>query len=363
VNKDKPVSVDVVCGGCSEEHDVSILSGVAIANALLEGSSTSHVHVVFISPKGEWFRSSGRLIEPMDEDGVRALSREGLRIHPSIDPTRREYLAESGAVRFPDVFFPVLHGRNGEDGAIQGVFQLAGVPCVGCGVVGGACGMDKDVSRRLFASVGLPLLPWMTLSLNEWDNERHKIWPHIVDDLGSFVFVKPVAQGSSVGISKVKSVGEFETAMGVAFSYGERVIIEKAASVREIEVAVLGNLDVKVSVPGEVIPGETAAFYDYQDKYLSGQTRLEIPARLNPGVADDIRDMAVRAFRVIGARGLSRVDFFVERESGEIYINEINTFPGFTRFSMYPKLWENEGLNFPDLIKRLVALALAESTK
>jgi len=251
--------------------------------------------------------------------------------------------------------FPLIHGWGGEDGRLQGALELAGIPYVGAGVLGSACGMDKATSRILFAASGLAVCPWLTLPASDYQTDAGG-WQHrIVDRLGLPLFVKPSSGGSSLGITKVSDAGEVGAALELAFKHDTQVVVEEALDAREIECAVLGNAEPKASGLGEIEPSRE--FYDYQAKYEDERSILRIPAPLPPDVAGIIRQQALTAYRALRLAGFARVDFLLERGSERIYINEVNTLPGFTPISMFPKLWEAEGLSYPELVKQLVALA------
>ena len=264
-------------------------------------------------------------------------------------------VADDGTRREVDVVFPVLHGPYGEDGTIQGMLELAGVPYVGTGVLGSAVGMDKAIQKVLFRAAGLPAVSHEVVYEREWEDDREGVEAR-ASALGLPVFVKPATLGSSVGITKVKDAGDLPGAIEEALSYARKAVVEQSMEgAREIECGVLGNDDPVASLPGEIIPdGE---FYDYRAKYLDHGTRLEVPAQLSGSVVDEIQRMAVAAFRAIDAAGMARVDFFL-RDPNEIVINEINTIPGLTSVSMYPKLWEASGVPYAELVDRLVELAL-----
>jgi len=256
-----------------------------------------------------------------------------------------------------DAVFPVLHGPYGEDGTIQGLLELANVPYVGAGVLASAVGMDKAVAKMLFAVHGLPVSDYLAFTRHEWDTERNGWHDRLLDRLGLPLFVKPANLGSSVGISKVKAAGDLDDAILHALEFDRKVIVEAAVpDAREIECAILGNDDPDASVPGEVRPGRE--FYDYEAKYLDSGSTLVIPAPLTPTHTDEVRRLAVAAFRAIDGAGLARVDFLQNSRTGDLYLNEINTMPGFTTISMYAKLWEASGLTYPALLDRLIALAL-----
>jgi D-alanine-D-alanine ligase len=278
----------------------------------------------------------------------------------SREPGDAALVGDDGSRREIDVVFPVLHGPYGEDGAIQGMLELAGVPYVGAGVLASAVGMDKAVQKVLFVAADLPVVPHEVVLEREWEEDREAVEARGAG-LGLPLFVKPATLGSSVGISKVKRLDELAPALEEALSYSRKALIERSMEgFREIECAVLGNDDPVASVPGEVIPpGE---FYDYRAKYLEEGTMLEVPARLPQVVTEEVQRMAVAAFRAIDASGMARVDFFY-REPDELVVNEINTIPGFTTVSMYPKMWEASGMSYPDLVDRLVELAIERHEK
>jgi D-alanine-D-alanine ligase len=255
-----------------------------------------------------------------------------------------------------DVVFPVLHGPYGEDGTIQGLLELAGVPYVGAGVLGSAVGMDKIAMKMIFAQAGLPICRWLAVQRHAWRADPIAVQERVATTLGFPCFVKPANLGSSVGISKVRRADELPRALDEAAAHDRRLIVEEGIDGRELECAVLGNDHPRASVVGEIVPHRE--FYDYLAKYTDGQSDLIIPADVPPATAADVRALACRAFQAIDGAGLARVDFFLERGTDRLLLNEINTIPGFTRFSMYPKLWEASGVAYPALVKELVRLAL-----
>src|SRR5687767_201710 len=255
-----------------------------------------------------------------------------------------------------DVIFPVLHGPYGEDGTVQGMLELAGIPYVGSGVLGSAVGMDKATMKRLFQAEGLPIVPFISLTRAEWETNPAAVLRIAESKLTYPMFAKPGNMGSSIGISKIHGAEEFTSAIDEAARYDRRIIIEQGIDARECECSVLGNDNPEVSVVGEVVPGNE--FYDYRAKYVDGNSDLIIPANLPAQVAEEVRALALRAFKAIDAAGMARVDFFVARDFSAVWINEINTIPGFTRISMYPKLWEASGLEYPQLVERLIDLAI-----
>ena len=260
-----------------------------------------------------------------------------------------------------DVIFPVLHGTFGEDGTIQGLFELANIPYVGAGVLGSAAGMDKDIMKSLFMSAGLPIVKHVTVLRSQWEREPKKVKKLVASKLKYPVFVKPANLGSSVGISKAHDSKELGPALDEAAKYDRKLVVEqgvggKKRKAREIECSVLGNDDPKASVAGEIVP--VKEFYDYAAKYLDTGSALEIPAKIGKAMQKQVQELAIRAFRAVDCSGLARVDFLLDPASKKLYVNEINTMPGFTSISMYPKLWEATGLKYRDLISRLIELAL-----
>jgi D-alanine-D-alanine ligase len=284
----------------------------------------------------------------------------GQRVMMTADPTDAALvkLDGSGGGQRIDVVFPVMHGTYGEDGTIQGLLDLAGLPFVGAGVLGSAIGMDKDVAKRLLQVAKIPVVPWITVHRRDWESNPEAIQGAIELKFRYPVFVKPATLGSSVGMSKVHSREELAPALNLACEFAMKILIEECVVAREIEVSVLGNHDPKASVPGEIVPHRE--FYDYAAKYLEEGTKLLIPADLKPAQVEKIQKYAVDAFRVLELSGMARVDFFLEKKGGKIYLNEVNTIPGFTSISMYPKLWEASGIPFRELIDKLIELALEQ---
>jgi D-alanine-D-alanine ligase len=255
-----------------------------------------------------------------------------------------------------DVILPVLHGTYGEDGALQGLLEMANVPYVGCGVLGSALGMDKEKMKMVFSSVGLPIVDYLVYRRNEWERSPETIMDAIEQHLGYPCFVKPVNLGSSVGINKAHDRGELEHAINVAAEYDRKIIIERGINCRELECAVLGNDEPLASVVGEVEASNE--FYDYNAKYIDNKSQVIIPAAIPQATAEEVRRQAIKAFLALDLSGLARVDFFLEKETGQVYINEVNTLPGFTQISMYPKLWEASGLPYSQMLDRLIELAI-----
>lgn len=343
--------VGLLFGGCSGEHEVSISSARAIARALTTDSNITKYELLplYIQKDGYWY--GGKTAQQVLETGV-PLQLEFNEAHLS----RWQFPAVAEQV---DVWFPILHGPNGEDGTIQGLLKLMQVPFVGSGVLGSAIGMDKVAMKMAFAQAGLPQVKYMAVNRSQiWSNPC--VYPALCDEiettLGYPCFVKPANLGSSVGISKVRSRDQLEAALDNAASYDRRLIVEAGVVAREVECAVLGNDQPKASIVGEIT--FQSDFYDYETKYTQGRADLTIPASLPQSVMQQIQEMALQAFTAIDAAGLARVDFFYVEATGEVLINEINTLPGFTATSMYPRLWTASGISFPELVDQLVQCAL-----
>jgi D-alanine-D-alanine ligase len=352
MNAPKRLRVGVLFGGRSGEHEVSLASAASVIRAL--DPEKYDVVPIGISKDGRWLVGTG---------AVKMLSevlKSGERVSLPPDPTSAALMPLAQGAGHPsvsiDVVFPVLHGTFGEDGTVQGLLELAGLPYVGAGVLASAVGMDKDVQKRLFKEAGLPIVPFLAISRKEWETNRAAVLALIKKKLTFPVFVKPSALGSSVGMTRVKSPRDLPAAMDLAAEFGLKIIVERGVNGREIEVAVLGNEDMRASIPGEIVPHRE--YYDYAAKYLEGGTQLLIPAPLTKKQVTTFQDYAVRAFRAIDGSGMARCDFFLDRRNGKIYVNELNTIPGFTSISMYPKMWEASGLPYPQLIDRLIELAL-----
>ena len=352
----KKPRVGVLFGGRSAEHEVSLVSAASVLRGL--DSKKFEVIPIGITKEGRWVLprqlSSG---DPTHAQLRRALT-DGQAVSLPAEPgagavSRRE--AEPHAPLQFDVIFPVLHGTFGEDGTVQGLLELADIPYVGAGVLGSALGMDKEVQKRLFLQAKLPVGKFVSVLRREWEAARAAVLQR-ARGVRLPVFVKPANLGSSVGITKVKRAGELEAAIEHAFEFDRKVLVEQGIAGREIEVSVLGNDEPRASVPGEVIPARE--FYDYTAKYLEDSTRFLVPAKLKPAQMRRFQELAVAAFRALDCAGMARVDFLLERRSGRIYLNEVNTIPGFTAISMYPKLWEASGLPYAKLLERLIELAL-----
>ncbi|OJF17253.1 MAG: D-alanine--D-alanine ligase A, partial [Bacillaceae bacterium G1] len=346
-------------GGKSGEHEVSIQTAFSVIKVL---DMTRYEPIpVYISPDGDWRQGEPLTAPPETIEQLRftgqttshrPYGQEEKRNRPTIFPSADS----AGSWLDADVVFPLLHGPNGEDGTVQGLLELAGLPYVGSGVAASAVGMDKALMKSVFAAHGLPQAAYRVYTRKQWEQAPETVADEIIGQLGLPCFVKPANLGSSVGISKAKTKEELYAAMDLAARFDRKIIVEEFVDGREIEVAVLGNDDPIASVPGEIVPSKE--FYDYEAKYLDGQSTLVIPAKLPEATAEKIRQMALQAFKAVDAAGLSRVDFFLTRDTGEILVNEINTLPGFTQYSMYPLLWQHSGVSYPELIDRLIRLAL-----
>lgn len=345
--------VGVLFGGKSGEHDVSLLS----ATSVMESMDLDRYQVIpiGIDRQGEWLLGEGSLqmlTGIMQEEIQQQIASNLPHWAKNVETTGFSLLRKE----WMDVVFPVLHGTYGEDGTIQGFLEIVNLPYVGAGVLASAVGMDKVTTKKIFAQAGLPQAKYVDFHRNElWEHEEDVI-QRIEDELGYPCFVKPSNLGSSVGISKASDRKGLREALKLAAKYDVKLVVEEFISAREIEVAVLGNHQPQASVPGEIISSND--FYDYNAKYIDGKSKLQIPAKLSEQTTQKIQKMAVEAYQAIDGSGLSRVDFFVYPEDERIVINEINTMPGFTAFSMYAKLWEYSGIRYPELVDRLIQLAL-----
>ncbi|HHT48972.1 MAG TPA: D-alanine--D-alanine ligase [Firmicutes bacterium] len=337
-------------GGQSGEHEVSVMSAASVVRAV---SGKIQVVPIGITKEGRWV--PGLSPETLAQQGCWTVTGGE---SPEDDRTVQNpagFLL--GALRQQvDLIFPLLHGPMGEDGTIQGLLELAHIPYIGAGVAASAVGMDKEMMKALFKQQGIPIGDYLVYRRFEWESAPGAISQEIEDRLGYPCFVKPANLGSSVGISKAHNRTELAAAIKLALTYDRKIVIEAFLDGREIECGVLGNDQPVASVPGEIIPG--AEFYSYEDKYLNDNSQLIIPARLTAEQRATVQELAVKAFKAIDCAGMGRVDFFVLNRDGRIIVNEINTIPGFTKISMYPKLWAASGIAYPDLIQRLADLAL-----
>jgi len=348
----KRLRIGVLFGGRSGEHEVSLASAASVIRGL--DPDKYEIVPIGVTKEGHWLIGGGA------QKMLPEILRTGQRVTMSADPTDAALvrLDGSGGGQRIDVVFPVMHGTFGEDGTIQGLLDLAGLPFVGAGVLGSAIAMDKDVAKKLLQAAKIPVVPWVSIRRDEWERNENIITHQIEKEFPYPVFVKPATLGSSVGMSKVHSRQELAPALNLASEFAMKILVERAVNAREIEVAVLGNHDPQASVPGEIVPHRE--FYDYAAKYLEEGTKLLIPADLKPAQAKKFQHLAVLAFRALELSGMARVDFFLGKEGGKTYLNEVNTIPGFTSISMYPKLWEASGVPFPQLIDKLIELALEQ---
>lgn len=375
----KKLRVGVLFGGRSGEHEVSLLSAASVVNAI--DKSKYEVVPIGITKEGRWLTAvhAERLLrgekheerhlragDPDATPGAAVLAKgEDVLVPPvpetALAPLQGGKAHGSASPIEVDVIFPVLHGTFGEDGTIQGLLELADIAYVGAGVLGSAAGMDKDVMKRLFAVAGLAMVKHVTVLRSQWEDDPKGVRKLVEKKLKYPVFVKPANLGSSVGITKAHDRKELGTSLDEAAKFDRKLIVEEGVGgakhkARELECSVLGNDRVEASVVGEVVPGKE--FYDYEAKYLSEGSQLHIPAKITKKEMKQVQEMAVRAFQAVDGCGLSRVDFLMDPKSRKIYVNEINTMPGFTSISMYPKLWAASGLEYPKLIDRLIQLGL-----
>lgn len=331
-------------GGRSAEHEVSILSARSVANA----APKERIAVTPVC-----IARDGRFVAP--ERSAKILAGEEKSAAGDADFSFESWVR----TRTIDVVFPLIHGTGGEDGSLQGYLEILGLPYVGSGVTASAVAMDKVHMKQAFAAAKLPMVDFVPVVEHDWSTERERVVRAVSNALRLPYFVKPANAGSSVGVTKVKNDGDLAKAVDHALRFDEKVLVERGIDAREIEVSVLGNETAEASVPGEIVVGRE--FYDYTDKYVENKSQLVIPAKLPAEKAVEIRRMAVTAFRAVGASGFARVDFFLERGTNRLYVNEINTIPGFTNISMYPKLWEATELRYARLIERLIQLGIERS--
>jgi D-alanine-D-alanine ligase len=361
----RKIRIGVIFGGKSAEHDVSLRSALTIMGAL--DPARFEVVPIGITRSGRWITGGDPMqaltaaspmfhlgegedssVETLDDDATLALvDRAGATATAGVP---------LGVTESVDIFFPALHGPMGEDGTLQGLLELAGVPYVGSGVLGSAVAMDKAITKTILDQVGLPQLPWRLVNRRDWRDRQEETAAWIEESLGYPCFVKPANMGSSVGVSKVHHAGELADAMNLAAQFDRRIVVEQGVNARELELSVLGNDEPIASVAGEVRPA--GEFYDYNAKYIEDSAELVIPAHIDSDLLAYLQTAAIDAFTALDLAGLARVDFFVERDTDRVFINEVNTLPGFTSISMYPMLWEATGVPLGELVERLVQLAL-----
>ncbi|MFC1501895.1 D-alanine--D-alanine ligase family protein [bacterium] len=354
----RKLRVALLFGGRSTEHEVSLSSALGIYKHI--NKEKYEVLPVKISTSGKW-----TIVEPESFDSVETLiksvgvpllvgdsrAKGFFRIVPGSGDVQSKQIIQEPV----DVVFPILHGTFGEDGTIQGLLATAGLPCVGAGVTASAIGMDKVIMKQIFFQNDLPSTDFMWFLRKDWKNSSEVIKKGVGEEIGFPCFIKPANAGSSVGVFKAHSDSEFSELVSKSIQFDRKILVEKAIDARELECSVLGNDDPQASVVGEIIPCNE--FYDYEAKYVAN-SRIEIPAKIPKKINEDIRQMAITAFKAIDCAGMGRVDFLMEKETGQIFVNEINTIPGFTPISMYPKLWEASGTSYSELIGRLIDLAV-----
>jgi D-alanine-D-alanine ligase len=351
--------VGLLFGGRSGEHEVSLMSAQGVMGAIDQGKY--EIVPIGITKDGQWLASGDPLKalgsgEISESHAAALLAEPGQRALMRLEPTEEPRALAAIKMDDLDIIFPILHGPFGEDGTVQGLFELAGIPYVGAGVTASAIGMDKAVFKDIMIAHGLPVARCLVIKRREWEPNPEEVIAQVEDEIGYDCFVKPANLGSSVGISKVHDRAELRAAMAEAALYDRKILVEVALDAREIEVSVLGNDEPIASVPGEIVPCNE--FYDYAAKYLDGQSELLIPAPLADEMSELIRRMAVEAYLAIDCAGMARADFLLDRVTGKAYVNELNTLPGFTPISMYPKLWEATGISYTELIDRLIQLGL-----
>jgi D-alanine-D-alanine ligase len=338
--------IALLYGGHSGEHEISIRSARSIYAQL---KKRHDVFPIFIDKSGAWWRVDQSPDLPSSNQKLN----EQIFIYPGI--AEPSLFTKSAQLRI-DIIFPVLHGTHGEDGIIQGLLESAGIPYVGANVASSAAGMDKVIMKALFVQNELPVAPYLWFYRKRWQKEPETCMDEVENTLSYPAFVKPANLGSSVGITKAHNRAELKSGIEDAARYDLKIVVEKGINAREIECSVLGNEEPRASLPGEIIPKRE--FYDYVAKYIEDSTELHVPAKLPPDRIATVQEISVRAFQAIGCSGMGRVDLLMDRDSGKFYLNEINTIPGFTNISMYPKLWEVSGLSFGDLLERLLELGL-----
>ena len=356
----KKLRVGLIYGGRSGEHEVSLASSHAVMGNL--DTEKYEIVPLGITKEGSWLLGTepSQLIAAQQNAAEEPAS-QTTAVTLTGDPSLRHLISvqsgsDLGSQGALDVIFPVLHGTYGEDGSLQGLLDMANIPYVGCGVLGAALGMDKEKMKMIFQAAGLPIVDYLVFRRNEWERAPESILDDVEQRVGYPNFVKPANLGSSVGINKAHNRQELEHAIKVAAEYDRKIVVEHGINCREFECAVLGNDEPLASVVGEIIASNE--FYDYRAKYIDGKSRAVIPADIPQEAAEEIRRQSIKAFAALDLNGLARVDFFMAKETGKVYINEVNTMPGFTEISMYPKLWAASGLPYPQLLDRLIELAI-----
>ncbi len=341
--------VCVIYGGRSGEHEVSVTSAESVINAL--DKSRYDVRAAAITRSGRW-------VDNIFPDQYREKFLDGKHYSETDADSALSagFLKAARDLPEPEVIIPILHGPFGEDGTIQGLLEMMDLPYVGSGVLGSALAMDKAAAKYMCLAYGIPVVDFLDFLRSQWDTDQESVLEAIEQNIAYPCFVKPANLGSSIGISKVQDKNELVSAINQAFRYDRKIIVETALNCREIECSVLGNDEPEASVAGEIVPCNE--FYDYQAKYIDDKSELIIPARIPVEDMEQVQEIAVEAFKALNCFGMARADFFIDKDSGDIFFNELNTIPGFTPISMYPKLWEASGLPYPDLLDRLIELAL-----
>ncbi len=358
MTNNQKVRVAILFGGKSGEHEVSISSAVSVFNAL--DKSKFEVTLIGIDKSGRWTRpSEAKILANSENPRLIKLNqeKESITLIPYQNEVQIVSLDGPTSPHHFDVIMPILHGPHGEDGTLQGLLELSNIPYVGSGVIGSALGMDKELSRKLFQLEGIPVVPTLVVRKHEYFRDKNHFVNLLIEKLGLPLFVKPANMGSSVGVHKIKTKDEALAKIDNAFQFDTKILAEKFIPARELECSVLGNFEPKASIVGEIIPQHE--FYSYEAKYIDENgALLEIPAKnLSAELISQIQDYSIRAFKAIECRGMARVDFFLDRVTGKLYLNEINTIPGFTKISMYPKLWAASGIAYSQLLEHLIQLA------
>ena len=357
----KKMNVMVIFGGKSGEHEISLISAASILRAM--DKNKYNIVTVGITKEGIWKLYEGPIDEIENGNWEKIVDRvekeEGLRGNMCLLPTGEGngiVTLSNGKTMKIDVIFPVLHGPFGEDGTIQGLFEMMNVPYVGAGVLASSVAMDKAIAKKLLQADGIPQAEYDVVIFKQYKKDEIEIINRIEDCFKYPVFVKPANMGSSVGITKAHNKEELKKSIELAGKYDRKIVVEETVNGREIECAVLGNDNPVASLPAEIIP--SAEFYDYHDKYIAGTTRFVVPADLSKGMTEKVRDTAIKVYKLLDCTGLARVDFFVEGGTDRVLLNEVNTMPGFTKISMYPKMMEVTGIKYEDLIDKLITLAI-----
>ena len=344
------IKIGLLYGGKSAEHKVSMQTALAVTKAI--DYEKFEIHPIYISEDGQWMKGP-QLNSPAENVAALEFSSSSLSLGTA--ESSPAILNSNSEEERLDVIFPLLHGPNGEDGTVQGMLELLNLPYVGNGVLASAAGMDKVIMKNIFAQAGLNQVDYVSFIRSEWEKQQEVSYQQVETKIGFPCFVKPANLGSSVGISKCTNRSELEEAFKEAFQFDRKIIVEQGVTAREIEIGVLGNDEAECSVPGEIVPKK--AFYDYKAKYEDGDTGLIIPAEISEAQYIELRELAIKAYKALDCSGLVRADFFLTAK-GEFLINEVNTMPGFTPFSMFPLMWKHTGVEYPQLIERLVQLAI-----